>query len=82
MSEPVFEHHVGYTRVLRQRLNFMRGYINAPCNASIRPATDKAAYHKKVAYTARLRRAYAEAHILNNMEPMINENELIVGRPD
>lgn len=82
MSEPVFERHVGYTRVLRQRLNFMRGYINVPCNASIRPATDKAAYHKKVAYTARLRRAYAEAHILNNMEPMINENELIVGRPD
>ena len=33
-------------------------------------------------YTARLRRAYAEAAVLSEMKPFIAEDELIVGRPD
>ena len=81
-SQPVYTQHLSYNRVLRQRLNYMRGYIYAEQNASIRPATSKESYTKKVAYTTRLRRAYAEAYILRNMEPMISDNELIVGRPD
>lgn len=84
MDEPVFKHHYGYTRVLRQKLNFMRAYINCIGTESIGPAvTDR--NRKLLAsrpYTARLRRAYAEAAILKNMEPKIGEDELIVGRPD
>ena len=34
------------------------------------------------AYTTRLRRAYAEAYLLDHMEPVIHEDELIVGLPD
>ena len=33
-------------------------------------------------YSTRLRRAYAEAYILDNMAPVINDDELIVGLPD
>lgn len=32
--------------------------------------------------TSRLRRAYAEAYVLQHMRPVINEGELIVGLPD
>ena len=81
---PVFKYHLGYTRVLRQRLNFMRAYINCIGTESIGPAVtprNKALLESRP-YTARLRLAYAEAAILKNMEPMINEDELIVGRPD
>ncbi|MGN1052167.1 MAG: pyruvate formate lyase family protein, partial [Candidatus Scatosoma sp.] len=84
MEEPVFKHHVGYTRVMRQRLNFMRAYVNGIGTEQIGPAVTP--YNKnlleKRPYTARLRLAYAEAAILNNMEPMIHDDELIVGRPD
>ncbi|MBQ4324049.1 MAG: pyruvate formate lyase family protein, partial [Clostridia bacterium] len=63
---------------------FMRAYINCIGTESIGPAvTDR--NRKLLAarpYTARLRRAYAEAAILKNMEPKIGEDELIVGRPD
>ena len=84
MEEPVFKHHVGYIRVMRQRLNFMRAYVNSIGTESIGPAVTP--YNKALLesrpYTARLRLAYAEAAILNNMEPQINDDELIVGRPD
>ena len=33
-------------------------------------------------YSYRLRRAHAEAYLLDNMEPVINDGELIVGLPD
>ena len=84
MEEPVFKHHVGYTRVMRQRLNFMRAYVNSIGTEWIGPAVTP--YNKNLLesrpYTARLRLAYAEAAILNNMEPMIHDDELLVGRPD
>ena len=64
-EEPVFARRVGYTRVMRQKLSFMRAYIN-----------------DKRPYTARLRRAYAEAAILKEMAPIIHDDELIVGLPD
>ncbi|MBQ8836273.1 MAG: hypothetical protein IJ002_02035 [Clostridia bacterium] len=84
MEEPVFKHHVGYTRVMRQRLHFMRAYVNSigteHIGAAVTPR-NKTLLEKRP-YTARLRLAYAEAAILNNMEPMIHDDELIVGRPD
>ncbi|MBE6608814.1 MAG: hypothetical protein E7633_09705 [Ruminococcaceae bacterium] len=84
LNEPVFKNHVGYTRVMRQRLNFMRAYINSIGTEFIGPAVTP--YNKALLesrpYTARLRLAYAEAAILNNMEPMIHDDELLVGRPD
>lgn len=84
MEEPVFKRHIGYVRVMRQRLNFMRAYVNCIGTESIGAAVTprNRALLESRPYTARLRLAYAEAAILNNMEPMINENELIVGRPD
>ena len=33
-------------------------------------------------YSYKLRRANAEAYLLDNMEPVINDGELIVGLPD
>ena len=84
MEEPVFKHHVGYIRVMRQRLNFMRAYVNSIGTEWIGAAVTP--YNKALLesrpYTARLRLAYAEAAILNNMEPMIHDDELLVGRPD
>ena len=62
----VFKKWLGYHRVRRQKLSFMRSYANNPHNA----------------YTTRLRRAYAEADILLEMQPVINDHELIVGLPD
>jgi len=62
----VFKKWLGYHRVRRQKLSFMRSYANNPHNA----------------YTTRLRRAYAEADILLEMAPVINDYELIVGLPD
>lgn len=84
MEEPVFKRHLSYNRVMRQRLNFMRAYVSCIGTESIGPAVTP--YNKKLLesrpYTARLRLAYAEAAILNNMEPMIHDDELLVGRPD
>lgn len=84
MEEPVFKHHVGYIRVGRQRLNFMRAYIGSIgtewVGAAVTPQ-NKALLESRP-YTARLRLAYAEAAILNNMEPQIHDDELLVGRPD
>lgn len=84
MEEPVFKHHVNYIRVMRQRLNFMRAYVNSIGTEWIGAAVTP--YNKALLesrpYTARLRLAYAEAAILNNMEPMIHDDELLVGRPD
>ena len=84
MEEPVFKHHVSYVRVMRQRLNFMRAYINSIGTEWIGPAVTpyNTELLKSRPYTARLRLAYAEAAILNNMEPMIHDDELLVGRPD
>jgi len=62
----VFKKWLGYKRVRRQKLDYMRAYVENP--------------HK--AYTARLRRAYAEAAILEKMAPVINDYELISGLPD
>lgn len=84
LSGPVFKNHIGYTRVMRQRLHFMRAYINCIGTESVGPAVTP--YNKAILesrpYTARLRLAYAEAAILSNMEPMIHDDELLVGRPD
>lgn len=84
MEEPVFKNHVGYIRVMRQRLNFMRAYINSIGTEWIGPAVTP--YNTNLLasrpYTARLRLAYAESAILKNMEPMIHDDELLVGRPD
>ncbi len=33
-------------------------------------------------YTTKLRRSYADAYVIENMLPVIGENELIVGQPD
>jgi len=84
MDEPVFKNHVGYVRVMRQRLNFMRAYVSCIGTVSVGAAVTprNRGLLESRPYTARLRLAYAEAAILKNMEPMINENELIVGRPD
>ncbi len=62
----VFKKWLGYKRVRRQKLSFMRSYVENARNA----------------YTARLRRAYAEADILLHMRPIINDGELISGLPD
>lgn len=84
MEQPVFKHHVGYTRVMRQRLHFMRAYVHAIGTESVGPAV--VPYNQNLLqsrpYSARLRLARAEAAILENMEPMIGEDELLVGRPD
>ncbi len=85
MEEPVFKHHVGYARVMRQRLNFMRSYVNAikgeHVGAAVTPESRGVLESRP--YSARIRLAMAEAAILNNMEPQISaEDELIVGRPD
>jgi len=84
MEEPVFKKHYGYTRVLRQKLSYMRAYINSVGTEHIGPAMTERNRRLLASrpYTTRLRRAYAEAAILNNMEPQIGEDELIVGRPD
>lgn len=50
----------------RQRLSYKRSYIKNERNA----------------YTCRLHRAYAEADVLYNMKPIINDGELIFGLPD
>ncbi len=65
MRSPVFTEGVGFARVRRQRLNFMRALSK---NGHL--------------YSTRLRRADAEAYILDNMQPQINDGELIVGLPD
>ncbi len=65
MQTPVFKDWVGFTRVRRQGLNFMRALKN---NGHL--------------YSTRLRRAYAEAAILDNMQPVIYDDELLVGLPD
>ncbi len=62
----VFKKWLGYHRVRRQMLNYMRSYVK----------------NERGAYTSRLRRAYAEADILYNMAPVVNDGELIVGLPD
>lgn len=62
----VFKTWLGYKRVRRQKLSFMRSYVK----------------NERHAYTCRLRRAYAEADILYNMAPIINDGELICGLPD
>lgn len=84
MEEPVFKHHVGYTRVLRQKLSYMRAWVNSVQPVKIGPAVTER--NKKLLqetpYSVRLRRAMAEAAILNEMEPQIQEDELLVGRPD
>lgn len=84
IEEPVFKDHVNYIRVMRQRLNFMRAYVNSIgtewVGAAVTPYNRELL--EKRPYSARLRLAYAEAAILNNMEPMIHDDELIVGRPD
>ena len=54
------------SRVRRQRLSYMRSYLA----------------NERKAYTVRLRRAYAEADILLNMQPVFYEGELISGMPD
>ena len=54
------------SRVLRQKLNYMRSYVDNP--------------HR--AYTVRLRKAYADADVMLQMKPVIYEHELIVGLPD
>ena len=84
MDEPVFKEHLGYTRVLRQRLSFMRAYVNAIGTETIGAAVTprNRGLLESRPYTARLRLAIAEAAILKEMEPMIHEDELIVGRPD
>lgn len=84
MNGPVFQYHYGYWRVLRQKLSFMRAYINCIGTESIGAAvTDRnRTLLASRPYTARLRLAYAEAAILKNMEPQIGDDELIVGRPD
>jgi len=65
-SEPVFKENLYYQRVRRQRLNYMRAMTRQDDGA----------------YTARLRRAYAEAAVLDDMAPVIHPDELIVGLPD
>jgi len=62
----LFQRKVGYKRVRRQKLSFMRSYVE----------------NKRNAYTTRLRRAYAEADILYHMAPVINSGELISGMAD
>ncbi|MBQ6679620.1 MAG: hypothetical protein IJM76_06315, partial [Lachnospiraceae bacterium] len=65
----VFKYRLGSpnnSKVRRAKLSFMRSYVNNPHNA----------------YTVRLRRAYAEADVLAEMQPVINDGELIVGLPD
>lgn len=65
--QPCFTEFLTYTRVRKQKLDYMRAYIN--CD-----------YTK--AYTSRLRRAYAEAAVLDGIDPVINPDELIVGLPN
>lgn len=62
----VFKKWLGYHRVRKQKLSFMRSYVENPHGAS----------------TSRLRRAYAEADILYGMTPVINDGELISGLPN
>ncbi len=65
----VFKYRLGSpnnSKVRRAKLSFMRSYVNNPHGA----------------YTVRLRRAYAEADVLAEMQPVINDGELIVGLPD
>ena len=65
----VFKYRLGRpnnSRVRRQRLSYMRSYLA----------------NERKAYTVRLRRAYAEADILLNMQPVFYEGELISGMPD
>lgn len=42
----------------------------------------RAFYRNGYLYSYKLRRANAEAYVLDNMEPVINDGELIVGLPD
>ncbi len=42
----------------------------------------RAFYRNGYLYSYKLRRANAEAYLLDNMEPVINDGELIVGLPD
>lgn len=65
-TEPCFKYNLYYQRVWKQRLNYMRAFTS----------------NDPRAYTTRLRRAYAEAYLLDHMEPVIHEDELIVGLPD
>lgn len=65
-TEPCFKENLYYQRVWRQRLNYMRGFT----------------MENPKAYTTRLRRAYAEAYLLEHMDPVIHDHELIVGLPD
>ncbi len=62
----VFTRWLGYKRVRKQKISFMRSYIENPHNA----------------YSSHLRRAYAEADVLYGMTPVINGGELISGLPN
>ena len=61
---PVFKEELSYKRVRRQRLTYMREYVQGR------------------QYTTRLRKAYAEAEVLKQMQPVIEDYELIVGKSD
>lgn len=63
---PVFRECLPYQHIRRQHLTYMRAFIG---EARKYPTTI-------------LRKAYAEAEILKQMKPVIDEDELIVGKAD
>ena len=68
MQSPVFVERVTFHRARRQKLNFLR---------------DLSASHlNRYLYSTRMRTAHADAYLLDNMEPVINDGELLVGLPD
>lgn len=63
---PVFRECLPYQHIRRQHLTYMRAFVDGA--------------HKYP--TTILRKAYAEAEILKQMKPIIDDNELIVGKAD
>ncbi len=63
---PVFKECLPYQHIRRQQLIYMRSYIDSAYKFS----------------STILRRANAEAEILKQMKPVIDDNELIVGKAD
>ncbi|MBQ9428357.1 MAG: hypothetical protein IJU41_02290 [Clostridia bacterium] len=68
MQEPVFVERVTFNRARRQKLNYLRDLSNNAYNRFL--------------YSTRLRKAHADAYLLTQMEPVIHEDELLVGLPD
>lgn len=65
LANPMFVEHLGFNRIRRQRLNFLRALSQ---NGHL--------------YTSRLRRYAADAYLFDHQQPVIYDDELIVGLPD